>query len=112
MSTFQYSPATELVRRNFRGSRRSGVIYFALDPTGREVKIGFTGAERVAARIEAIERRLRKPLGLLGAIGATMFDERELHHEFAAYRVRGEWFNFSGECRAAVEHLLATRGGN
>lgn len=79
----------------------SGHVYFAA--CGRYVKIGFT-SQPVEARLATLPGKIIVPDDLDAADGVWLVtsipncvirDERRLHGLFAAYHVKGEWYDMT-----------------
>lgn len=74
-----------------RPHNRSGVVYFiGMESDNSAVKIGF--ASKIEDRLSSLQTSSRHALKVLATIKATAKFEKELHHKFAADRIRGEWF--------------------
>ena len=70
---------------------RSGVVYFiGMEGDNSAVKIGF--ASKIEDRLSSLQTSSHHTLKVLATIKATTKLEKELHHKFAADRIRGEWF--------------------
>jgi hypothetical protein len=82
-----------------------GTIYVA--GFDRFVKIGFTG-QSVAERIRTLSTGSPLPITVHFTLPGSVLDERALHDRFAAYRLRGEWFELRGEVLAWVEESRTT----
>ena len=79
-------------------ARAQGLIYFV--GYGQFVKIGF--ATDLALRLTALQVSTPHPLKVYLKIEGTLEDEKALHRQFAAYRIRGEWFRRSSEIKAWI----------
>jgi hypothetical protein len=95
----------------------SGYVYFVRPGAELVVKIGST-VEAPAARLAALQTGHHLTLSLLGAIDVrkagqwaslrTDFSaiarrrEAEIHRQFAAERLRGEWFRLSPQLEAFI----------
>lgn len=66
----------------------SGFVYFV--QCHDRVKIGFS--TNPTLRLVKIEADTPYDCALLGVVDAAVFPERELHEQFAMYRMKGEWF--------------------
>lgn len=80
-----------------------GQVYFARIGGKGHVKIGFS--VKVGDRMKMLNGGNHKDLVVLRTMDATPQRERELHEHFAKYRVRREWFRFTGELRAFILSL-------
>lgn len=67
------------------------MIYFIQDQTTLLIKIGYTGND-AEGRLKDFQTGCPSGLVLLLAIPGSKPWETQLHHQFAAYRERGEWF--------------------
>lgn len=79
-----------------------GNVYFiqALD----RIKIGFT--KDVAARLAQLQTANGATLRLVAVIpNAPRSLEKRLHAHFAQYRLRGEWFQFTGPIASLAYHV-------
>lgn len=74
-----------------------GFVYFVLDATAEQIKIGH--AKDPHARHRSLQVGNPNEIHLLGWIKqrVPVALERELHERFKAHRVRGEWFECSEE---------------
>ena len=70
----------------------AGWVYFVR--AGERVKIGY--ARNYKTRMKELQTGCPYSLTLLMALEAKPERERELHREFAAHRVQGEWFHLEG----------------
>lgn len=87
-----------------RGERDEGYVYFI--KSGGRVKIGWASdPERRMAELAVGNPRNMQTLGVLAG---TQGDERDLHHRFTAFRVRGEWFELAPEIKKFIKE--ACRG--
>ncbi len=78
-------------------------VYFAISADYR-VKIGIS--TNVPARISGLQSGGGIALRLLGTLDGNHRTERALHKRFAAYRLRGEWFEPRGELRQYLHGLF------
>jgi hypothetical protein len=78
------------------------VIYFLR--SGDRVKIGVTIS--LGRRIKALESASGASIDLIGSIPGTKDCERELHEQFAEYRIKGEWFSATEELLTGVDQIL------
>lgn len=80
------------------------MIYFV--ECGGLVKIG--KATDVRARLSSMQTGNPEPMTLLGEVPGGRADESDLHQRFRSFRVRGEWFRYSGELRTFIDETVAT----
>ena len=75
-------------------------VYFIGDEGA--IKIGFAAHPEI--RMENLQSGNPRQLILLGSYRRrdARAEERRLHRQFAAYRIRGEWFRDSPELRAVI----------
>jgi hypothetical protein len=66
-------------------------VYFIQAGEGGPIKIGFT-ALNPRQRLSTLQIGNAESLNLLGAAAGTYQDEQQIHEQFAAARIRGEWF--------------------
>lgn len=71
-----------------------GEVYFIQAGDGGPVKIGHTLKTTVRRRLETLQTAHHLELRLLLAVTGSVVDEQRLHRDFAALRIRGEWFRF------------------
>lgn len=76
----------------------TGVVYFALAPHSRAVKIGFTSGDS-GQRVADLQTGTPEPLEWLGDIPGSRYLEKALHLQFELTHIRGEWFGVSPEIR-------------
>lgn len=87
-----------------------GIIYFCRAASGGPVKIGYAGdAEK---RLRALQTSHHSELTLLNAIEGSHADEQALHKRFAKYRLKGEWFKYTGPVKRYIEALPSLDGAN
>jgi hypothetical protein len=80
--------------------RRRGIVYFATEPSGLLVKIGFTNDyER---RLKQLRRICGTRIEIIAWYHGTLGDEQALHAALLPACVRGEWFWLS-----RVRHVVA-----
>jgi hypothetical protein len=79
-------------REALRLLQSPGYVYFVLDAAAEQIKIGH--AKDPHARHRSLQVGNPNEIHLLGWIArrVPIALERELHERFAAFRVRGEWF--------------------
>ena len=83
------------------------MIYF-IEQEGRFVKIGYTDGDP-CERLSAMQIGNPHELKLRVVMEGSERDERTLHDEFEAYRVRGEWFVMSPDILKRAKELGARR---
>lgn len=66
------------------------MVYFARHGTDGPIKIGHT--TNVPSRLESLQTGCHEELQLLGTVPGGQKRERQIHQQFAAARIRGEWF--------------------
>lgn len=67
------------------------MIYFIRQKRTDLVKIGYT-LNDPPARLSSLQVGSPEPLEMIGTVPGSVADEAVLHQQFAASRVRGEWF--------------------
>jgi hypothetical protein len=65
------------------------------------IKIGCT-SNGVKHRLIDLQRTCPFELVCVGAYAADPTEEKRLHNEFAAHRIRGEWFSATAELRSLI----------
>jgi Meiotically up-regulated gene 113 len=83
----------------------TGYVY-AIE-SGDAVKIGW--AQNPVRRLSELNVGSPGQHRLLGFVGATKDQERQLHRLFAPYRIRGEWFRHEGIVAIAVAEFTPYR---
>ena len=82
------------------------MIYFIQQGQDGPIKIGFTEGE-IDGRLSSLQTGNPEVLRCIGIVDGTIPDERALHKQFAAYHIRGEWFQTAPELfqylRAAIK---------
>lgn len=78
---------------------KAGIIYFVQN--GRAVKIGFTN--NLKLRLKHIQLGSHMKIELLATIPGDENTEREIHWQFARYRIRGEWFRLRPDLKAFIQ---------
>jgi transcriptional regulator with GAF, ATPase, and Fis domain len=68
------------------------MVYFMQSGTSGPIKIGFTAKDDIRQRIANLQTASIEPLNLLGVMEGDATKEKELHHFFHSYKIRGEWF--------------------
>ena len=91
----------EHVRAIAHVARQSSFVYFVR--SGNLIKIGV--ARNVRKRLDGLQCGNPELLSLLALQPGDQNLERRLHKQFAADRVRGEWFNFSPAIKSYIEGL-------
>ena len=87
--------------------RSRPVVYFiqADMPGGRgPIKVGYMGNGEMWRRIKELQTGCPWDLKVIRCTPGTQANERWVHREFGASRMRGEWFQFSADL---VEYALA-----
>lgn len=110
---FAYSPAAETHKERLGKSSRTvppktSSVYFVR--SGDRVKIGTS--HKPKQRIRDLQIANPDGLEVLHTMPGTFAEERQLHKQFAAHRLHGEWFHYSDEIRAYVEGLKAGGQGS
>ncbi|RKH11980.1 hypothetical protein D7X74_24480 [Corallococcus sp. CA047B] len=72
------------------GDSRSGWVYFIQQGKYGPIKIGWSRAP--ATRLVSLQTANPAPLTLLATVPGSRMTELQLHEQFAAYRMTGEWF--------------------
>jgi hypothetical protein len=85
--------------------RGPGIIYFALDPTAKAVKIGYTEMVRDGDRLKQIQGCSANRIELAHARYGCRASERDLHERFKKHHLHGEWFRW---CPEIAEHIEKT----
>ena len=88
-------------RQAFGGSQ----VYVIKRKGARLVKIGVT--RQLERRMRALATGAGAELELLVAFPGEREDEQVLHDRFAAYRKRGEWFEYAGPVERWVKEMRA-----
>ena len=80
------------ISRNFNRKTRNGLVYFIHDEGDfKRFKIGYT--TNLSVRLSSIQIGNPDPLVVYKTIeNSTKYTETKLHHLFAQYQIRGEWF--------------------
>lgn len=76
-----------------RSRRSTGFVYVA--KCGKYHKIGYSKTPE--RRVESLQTGNPEPVVLVGTIEGTKDTELQLHQQFHAKRVRGEWFELTDE---------------
>jgi hypothetical protein len=76
------------------------MIYFIRAGLSGPVKIG--RADDPQSRIEYLQTGHYEELTLVRCIDGSMMEERWLHQEYAALRIRGEWFHYDAAMMSVV----------
>jgi T5orf172 domain len=88
-----------------RERRGVGFVYFIQAGEGWPIKIGWS--RDPAERLRTLQRAHGQVLTILALLpDAKVAKERELHKQFAAYRLEGEWFQPSVELLAYIREVL------
>jgi hypothetical protein len=83
--------------------RKRTYIYFAQRGESGPIKIGVSG--NVKSRVSALQTNVAEPVRLLASMVGTRTMEAEIHSQFHAHRLRGEWFRPVPELLAYVAEL-------
>lgn len=90
--------------------RTAGLIYFVA--MGDFVKIGFT--TNLESRLQTLQTSSPEPLRLIKAVVGYKCDEADLHIQFSASRMSGEWFQMTPSLAeliaSKVNHIAELRG--
>lgn len=94
-----------------RTPRGRGWVYFVHPAGGGPIKIGWS---RTSPVDRLAELQIGSPviIELIGAFRAEKHDESDLHEEFAALRMHGEWFRPSAELWARIDDLTRSGASN
>lgn len=84
-------------------------VYFILAESVGRVKIGFSG--NPLWRCADLSQNSPVYCRLIGCLKGEPRVEKEWHKRFDHLRIRGEWFEYTGELKAAIEEALATDVG-
>jgi hypothetical protein len=94
-------------------SSKTGTLYI-IAVNGEFVKIGFTKFQDARARVGEIQKGCPYPFEVVLETDGGRPLEQALHAIFKDYRLRDEWFRYTGELRVFCETLkplVATRSG-
>lgn len=80
-----------------------GAVYFIQGESGGPIKIGM--ARNVRARMASLQTAHHSRLHLLGQMPGGSALESQLHRQFAAHRLQGEWFAPTAELLAYIAGL-------
>lgn len=86
------------------------MIYFIRAVESNAVKIGHTTGDDANARLSSLQVGYPGRLDLLATMPGDMATERELHEQFAALSIRGEWFRYEGRLQELVAGLRESNG--
>lgn len=78
------------------------IVYFILDPTTNNVKIGYTTLDRMRPRLKELQIGSSSELKLLGTVWGDKSVESRLHEKFQDSWVRGEWFKWTEELQTFI----------
>lgn len=78
------------------------IVYFILDPTTNNVKIGYTTLDRMRPRLKELQIGSSSELKLLGTVWGGKSVESRLHEKFQDSWVRGEWFKWTEELQTFI----------
>lgn len=82
-------------------------VYFAQAGRGPRIKIGTTS--NLSGRLKGLKHPLIGKLRVLGVVPGGYEVESRMHQRFAAYRIKGEWFNMAGELEEFVDRLRKSK---
>lgn len=107
--TTEWRPLTTEALARPNSAPTKSFVYFIADRDRRLIKIGFSKDSR--KRLRELRREHGTDLALVGVLAGGAALEKELHAEFAADRVYGEWFRGTERMVALVEAMFdaATR---
>lgn len=80
------------------------VVYFLRGEDTGAIKIGFT--KRLSTRLSNIATSSSERVTLLGSVPGDIIFEKSLHDEFAADRIRREWFRASPALMSRIASLI------
>lgn len=83
-------------------------VYFIENPITKLIKIG--KSKTVSKRLVALSRQYKISLKLLGVVSGNSVTESDLHIQFFADRVTGEWFKPSKELLEFIEIKTVSLG--
>lgn len=84
----------------------TGHVYFAADPNGGPIKIGFT--TNIENRRVTLQPSHFAPIAILASIPGGLVRERLLHLRFATDRLHGEFFRPSFDLWSFIEEARRT----
>jgi hypothetical protein len=87
-----------------RFGNEPGLIYFIGNDQKGPVKIGFTSHSDPSKRLRQLQTASPDTLSVLGSIGGTIEQEKEIHAFLMHNNIRGEWFE-RGPALAMFQHL-------
>lgn len=82
---------------------RASFVYFVRRGHDGPIKVG--SASHVPSRIKGLQCACPEGLVLLATVPASALTERQAHKQFAAHRIRGEWFRPDPEILTYIESL-------
>lgn len=91
------------VIQHMENTTATGFVYFIRAVGTSRIKLGFSAEPE--KRLRELQTASPNRLVLLAKWPGTVAIERQLHKEFAEYRVRGEWFKLP---RPLIEQLLGS----
>lgn len=91
----EIAPLTELPKRP--------CVYFIRSGRHGPIKIGY--AKTLRSRLHALSTAHHDELLVLATLAGGDVQERRMHEKFAAYRLRGEWFEPAEELLAFIETI-------
>lgn len=83
-------------------------VYFIQNPTTKLIKIG--KSKTVSKRLVALSRQYKISLKLLGVVSGGSVAESDLHIQFSADRIIGEWFKPTKELLEFIEIKTVSLG--
>lgn len=93
-----------------QSAQASAFVYFIVDWQRRVVKIGVSQSPQ--KRLAALQTSNSHPLDLAVMVSGGYALERQLHEQYAAYRLSGEWFQLAQEIVDRIEKLKAAQDRN
>lgn len=81
------------------------MIYFAYAQGLGRVKVGYT-ADSPGSRLRDLRVGCPTELVILHRMPGEREDEKELHRQFAAERLHGEWFKYEGRVKQFLDGVL------
>jgi hypothetical protein len=97
-------PPSRPLKKRDRFGAISGFVYFVQSGEDGPIKIGF--AEDVARRVRELQTAHAARLRILAFIRGSMTTERQLHWQFRAIRISGEWYSPGPELLAYIAELV------
>ncbi len=94
-------------RRTPRQDSASGVVYFVRERRSMAIKIGYTA--NLKERLSTLSSCKLDQLELVASIPGSFAVEKAVQRHFAAFRIRGEWFE---PCPELVNLIDGIAGGS